>query len=102
MCKISGQKSQNCPKNRAKHLFHTCQHPALIPNKYKSLKNLNISSERLTFSNFLCFIAFMTSKRLHPGPLGPREADYHQQSNKVVPCLASKAKVAFSMKFPNM
>ena len=48
MYKNSGQKSQNWPSNRAKQVFHTCQYPALTPNKYNSYKNLNIFSKRLT------------------------------------------------------
>ena len=79
MWKNSGQKSQNWPSNRAKQVFHTCQYPAPTPNKYNSYKNLNSSSKRLTDPNFLWFNAFMTSKRLHPGPLCPQEADTQLQ-----------------------
>ena len=84
------------------HIIHVCEKfqvkrvkigPAIEQNRYFILvsiqpllqtsititKNLNISSKRLTDPNFLWFNAFMTSKRLHPGPLCPQEADTQLQ-----------------------
>ena len=84
------------------HIMHVCEKfqvkrvkigPAIEQNRYFILvsiqpllqtsititKNLNISSKKLTDPNFLWFNAFMTSKRLHPGPLCPQEADTQLQ-----------------------